>query len=280
MSEPLIVRALERRCAAEVIGLDPKGIPDAATAEALGEVFERHLVVALRGLDLDKEAQLAFTRVFGRLDVHANVNAGADLPQVHTVSNLDETGQPRASRLASTDWHSDKSYRLIPSALTFLHAIELPPDGTSTSFADTATAFEALPADEQASLAPLKVVHCWSSHLARSTGLPVDPNERRQWPPVAHPLVRRQPDGRRALFIGQHASHILGMPKDAGGVLLARLQDHVTQDRFIYRHRWRAGDMLVWNNAALVHRAEADFDGDRWPRVLHRTVTRGTAAPT
>ena len=274
------IRPLTDTFAAEVVERDLRVPLLDEELSRLDKAFVRHHVLVFRDQTLDKKAQLALTLQFGELDIHAALNVGADIPEVHTVSNLDSTGEPRKASLASQMWHSDKSYRSIPSTATFLHAIDMPPEGGDTCFADTQSAFAALPAKRQATLRQLRVVHDWGRSVAKNNGGTISEKERTDWPPIAHPLIPRHPgSGKEGIFIGQHASHIEGMPFADGEALLAELLEHVTSPSFVYVHQWREGDLLMWDNRCLLHRALDNFDGDRHARILHRTVTRGTAIP-
>jgi taurine dioxygenase len=203
-------------------------------------------------------------------------NRSAGNPLVHIVSNLGPDGKP-SGKVGSQSWHSDKSFRPEPSLATILHAVTMPPDGGDTCFADTEAAYAALPEARKVEFAPLRVVHSWE--LSRQKlGLTATPEEIADAPPMVHPLVRVHPEsGRRSLFMGEHASHIDGWPMADGRALLAELEEFATSERFVYRHRWRAGDLLMWDNRCLLHRADANFDAARYPRVLHRTCLRGTA---
>jgi alpha-ketoglutarate-dependent 2,4-dichlorophenoxyacetate dioxygenase len=274
------IQAIDGSFPAEVIGVDGRSPLDGDRVSRLRHALNQHHVLIVRDLHLSKIEQLRFTLQFGDLDEHAATNAGKDIPEVHDVSNLDDTGIPAMARLGSTLWHSDKSYRQIPSDITFLQAVTLPPEGGTTDFADMTRAFHALPESEQRELSAMRVIHCWATSEERHRGRIVSEDERHKWPPVAQPLARQQWDGRRALFMGHHASHLGGLPVEQGRDRLAKLEAHATSANFVYRHHWAEGDLLMWDNGALLHRANTDFDGDRWPRVLHRTVTKGLKKPT
>jgi len=260
---------------AEIVGLDLRRPFDAATRQAVYGNFLAYQVLVFRGQSLDKSQQIAFTEQFGRLERHIARNRGGDNAWVHTVSNLDAEGRP-SGRVGSQHWHSDKSFRPEPSMATILHALRLPPEGGDTCFADMYAAYEALPAPERAALDGLRVVHSWELSQWK-LGLTATPEEIADAPPMSHPLVRVHPDtGRKSLFMGQHASHIEGRPIAEGRAQLAELEAHATQARFLYRHRWQPGDVLMWDNRCLLHRADDNFDATRHARVLHRTCLRGT----
>ena len=160
---------------------------------------------------------------------------------------------------------------------TILHAITMPPDGGDTCFADMYAAYEALGEQHKAELDGVRVVHSWELSQQKH-GRTATPDEIADAPPMIHPLVRVHPDSRRkCLFMGVHASHFDGLPMEVGRARLAALEAHATQERFVYRHKWREGDVLMWDNRCLLHRADANFEAARYPRVLHRTCLRGTA---
>jgi alpha-ketoglutarate-dependent taurine dioxygenase len=270
------LRPLSPELAAEVVGLDLRQPLDTAMRAAVYAAFVRYHVLCFRAQALNKDQQIAFTQQFGTLERHIASNRGADNPWVHTVSNLNAEGLP-SGKVGSQAWHSDKSFRPEPSLATILHAVTLPPDGGDTCFADMTAAYDALGADDKAELDGVRVIHSWELSRQKS-GAQATPEEIRDVPPMSHPLVRLHPDtGRKNLFMGEHASHFDGRPMAEGRARLATLQAHATQEQFVYRHHWRAGDLLMWDNRCLLHRADANFDAARHPRVLHRTCLRGTA---
>ncbi len=262
---------------AEVIGLDlAQPLPEAVRDQVYQAFLDHHLLV-FRDQDLTKEQQVAFSLQFGELEQHTLRNRGAnDEPYVHVVSNLGEDGKP-TGKVASTLWHTDKSFRPRPSLATILHARTLPPGGGDTVFANMHAAYEALPEDERAALDGVKVVHSWE--LSRENiGRVMSEEEKRDAPTNAWPIARRHPDtGRVGLFVGMHASHLEGLPLEEGRARIEALEAHGTADRFTYRHTWRKGDVLMWDNRCLLHRADDNFDAAQHPRVLHRTCLRGTA---
>jgi taurine dioxygenase len=270
------VRPLSPLMAAEVVGLDLRKPLDSATCQAVYDNFVRYQVLAFRDQSLTKPEQIAFTEQFGTLERHVASNRGGDIPLLHVVSNLNAEGKP-SGKVKSTTWHSDKSFRPEPSMATILHAVVMPPDGGDTCFANMYAAYDALDEAEKAALDGLRVIHSWELSQQKS-GLRATEEEIRDAPPMSHPLVRVHPDSRRkCLFMGLHASHIDGWPMADGRALLAKLEAHATQDRFVYRHKWHTGDVLMWDNRCLLHRADPNFDAALYPRVLHRTCLRGTS---
>jgi taurine dioxygenase len=186
------------------------------------------------------------------------------------MTNLDADGKPvlRVSKAANYHWHTDKPYHPAPPMLTMLRAVEVPPPertnrGGDTEFANTRLAYDALPEATRRRIAGLRVVF-----------RPAFDDRR---PAVDHPLVRTHPEtGRKALYLGNHSMHILGMPETNGRALLDELLAHATQPQFVYRHRWRAGDLVMWDNRCLLHRAVGNYDMGRYRRVFYRNLVTGT----
>lgn len=251
-----------------------------ALRDEIAAAFLQHHILVFRDQDLGQEAQLAFTRQFGEIEEHVGRHsAAARYGLVHLVTNLDEGGNPTTKLRQSGNyhWHTDKSYHAVPSLMTLLHARELPPEGGDTQFANMAMAYEALSDDMKRRIAGMRAVHSWAASRRRAGAPPPSEIEMTERPPVDHPLVRTHPEtGARTLYIGNHASHVLGMPEAEGDALLQELLDHATQPQFVYTHHWRDGDLVMWDNRCLLHRALANYEMARHRRVLHRTVVTGT----
>lgn len=261
---------------AAIVGLDLREPLSGTTKRAVYDAFIRYHVLCFRDQHLDHDQQIAFSEQFGTLERHMAMNRGTVHPLVHIVTNLGADGKP-TGKVASTLWHSDKSFRPQPSLATILHALQMPPDGGETCFANMIAAYEALPEAERTALDDVRVVHSWEISRARA-GAKATPEEIADAPPMTHPLVRTIPEtGRKALFMGEHAAYFEGQPEEAGRVRLEKLVEHAVQERFVYRHQWKPGDLLMWDNRCLLHRAGTDFDAARFPRVLQRTCLRGTA---
>ncbi|MSP01179.1 MAG: TauD/TfdA family dioxygenase [Acetobacteraceae bacterium] len=261
---------------AAVSGLDLRQPLPAETKRAVYDAFIRYHVLCFRNQHLDPDQQIAFTEQFGTLERHMASNRGTFNPLVHIVSNLGADGKP-SGKVASTGWHSDKSFRAQPSLATILHAQVMPPEGGETCFASMIAAYDALAEREKAEVDNIRVVHSWEMSRARM-GAKATPEEIADAPPLTHPLVRIIPEtGRKALFMGEHAAYFENQPMDEGRARLDALTAHAVEERFVYRHKWRMGDMLMWDNRCLLHRANPNFDAALHPRVLHRTCLRGSA---
>ena len=199
---------------------------------------------------------------------------------VHEIANVDAAGVPAENAYVKSNyhWHTDKAYLQVPALLTMLHAVELPPAGGDTQFADMTAAFDALPDATKKRIADLRVVHSLEYMRTATDDRPPTKEEREAAPPISHPLVRTHPEtGAKSLFIGMYCSHVVGMSETEGRALLDGLLAHATQDRFVYTHRWQPGDLVLWDNRCLLHRAVANYDMAKSRRVLQRLVVKGTA---
>ena len=278
---PFTIAPLSPVAGAEITGLDLSVPLTPPLRDAIMDAFVRHHVLVFRNQDLDKDRQYDFTLNFGEIEEHVGrLGSGEKYPLVHTVTNRDEvTGRPTATPRTHGNyfWHTDKSYHAVPSLLTMLHAVELPPNGGDTLFANMHMAWDALSEGEQRELEGLRLVHSWEASRRNTGNIPATEQQKRERPPVSHPLVRTHPaTGRRSLYLGMHVSHVEGMEPDASRELLARLLEAATVDEHVYRHAWRPGDLVMWDNRCLLHRADRNYDMAAHARVLHRTVVKGT----
>lgn len=274
--QSFLVEPLSPGLGAVIVGLDLRQPLAEATRRAVYDHFARYHVLCFRDQQLDQDQQVAFSEQFGTLEHHIARNRGKINPLVQIVSNLGPDGKP-SGKVSSDRWHSDKSFRAQPALATILHAQVMPPDGGETCFANMIAAYEALPAADKAELDGVRVVHSWEISRARAGGQ-ATPEEIADAPPMSHPLVRVLPEtGEKALFMGEHAAYFEGLPEEVGRIRLEQLTAHAVEERFVYRHRWTLGDLLMWDNRCLLHRANTNFDAARFPRVLQRTCLRGVA---
>jgi taurine dioxygenase len=243
--------------------------------------FLVHHVVLFPGQELSREAQFDFTGNFGEVEGPEPRRAQGKRRRVaHVISNLDSAGNPvdrSSSAVSNYRWHTDKSYYPAPPSMTTLYGVELPPQGGDTQFANTALGYAALREATKRRIAGLRVVFCWGGALGQAGDPRAPAKVPGNLPPVHHPLVRTHPDtGIPALYLGNHASHIAGLPAAEGASLLEALLAHTTRPEFVYTHRWRKGDLVMWDNRCLLHRAVANYEIGKERRILHRTVLRGT----
>lgn len=284
---PIMTTRLTPHFAAQIDGADITRPVDDATWRDIRAAFEEHSVLLFRGQPLTDEQQIAFSQRFGRLEVTRSMNPAAGTPFARQ-SNLDiKTGEviPAEDRrmiyqLANMLWHSDSSFKAVPSLCSLLSARIVPPEGGATEFASARCAYASLPEALKRRARDGVVVHdfSWSRDQIRP-GFFTD-KERAEYPPVRHPLVRRNPvNGRESLFLGAHASHVEGLPVAEGRAFLKELLDHVTQPQFCYRHEWQEGDLIIWDNRCVLHRA-TPFDTTRYKRLMQRTTVSGDPAET
>jgi alpha-ketoglutarate-dependent 2,4-dichlorophenoxyacetate dioxygenase len=278
----ITVTRLTPAFAARVEGADlRRPLPDDAWA-TIRAAFEEHSVLVFPRAGLDDETQVAFSRRFGALEVTRSMNPAAGTPFARQ-SNLDiKTGQvipPEDRRmiyqLANMLWHSDSSFKAVPSLCSLLSGRIVPPEGGATEFASARAAYPSLPADLRRRVECAVVVHDfgWSRDQIRPGFFTAE--ERAVYPPVRHPLVRTNPvNGRRSLFLGAHASHVEGLSLEEGRALLRTLLEHVTRPEFCYRHEWEEGDLVVWDNRCVLHRA-TPYDTTRHHRLMQRTTVSG-----
>ena len=280
--------------AARITGVDLSAAIDENMRQAIERAMDEHAVCVLPDQRLDDEGQIAFARLYGPLEVSPPVQGKSGVAEfnmrvrhreIFDISNLDENGlllgaeDARAAyRLGNQLWHTDSSFRQRSAAWSMLHARVVPPTRGDTEFADTRAAYDALPDTMRSKLEGMVAEHSIWHSRARLGGYTPTEEERRLRPPARHPLVRRHPgSGRNALYIASHASHIVGMPVEEGQALLHELIEFATQPRFVYRHRWRVGDLVIWDNRCTMHRATPLSAGGH-VRDMRRTTVIDAAA--
>jgi len=276
---------------AEISGVDTGRPLDAATVASLWQAIDRYAVVVFRGQDLDDGRQMDLARQFGELEIPRSGRADVKRrlrPEMSDISNLDEQGQLRRrddarrfDQLGNRLWHTDGSFRRIPAALSMLYAHRVPRPGPlgggETEFADLRAAYDALSAATKAEIEDLVALHdiAWSRAQLGFTELLF--GEKNLLPAVPQRLVRVHPGSKRkTLYLAAHASEIVGWPVPDGRLLLRDLIEHATQPTFVYRHEWREGDLVIWDNRCTMHRGRA-FD-ERDVRDLRRVTTRDIAS--
>ncbi|MEQ8194059.1 MAG: TauD/TfdA family dioxygenase [Rhodospirillales bacterium] len=274
----------------EILGVDLENLDDATFAK-IDEAFNENHVLVFHDQDLSPRAQVDLTARFGKPNVHVRSNEYGlpGYPPIHLITNFQEKGKSVGSAYAGTAWHSDLCFLLRPSRCSILFAEEVPglnPDGSTvgdTYFANAVRAYETLPA-------PLKKIvenrrgifqYARRQHLKHQAEKDLTGREdlseaqKQQTPDVTHPVVREHPiTGKKSLFINEnYAFSLTGMPEDEGRAVIQEIQAHITKPEFVYRHKWRTHDLLVWDNTAAQHKASKDYS---WPE--HRRKMRHSAA--
>lgn len=294
----ITINRIGKHLGAEISGVDLSQPLDDDNFAKIADAFFDNEVVFFRRQKLPPERQIAFTRRFGVLEQHVRKESRlAGHPEILVVSNvLNDDGMPIGSQDAGRFWHSDLSYKREPSMLSALYAIEVPViDGRvlgDTAFASTTAAYAALSEDMKHRLQDVKNVHSYVYYRAKNRAAQFAEQERgasevieyqlnedqlKSVPDVEVPVVRTHPVTRRkCLFVNEaHTSHIAGMPRQESDALLGELYRHITQPEFLYVHQWQPGDLLMWDNCAVQHKATFDY---RLPlrRLMHRTTVRGS----
>ena len=273
---------------AQVVGLDVSRSLDPSTLAVLRDAFQDHHMLCFRDQRLDDDQQVAFSTQFGPLELFPEKDKTKGKIEVYNVANV----SPEGEHLAQDDqrvifqrnngrWHTDSSYRYIPSLASIMYGVEVLPDdseGGETGFSNMLAAYAALPDDKKVQLEPLHQVHSYADiRRLEPTMPPMTATERDALPPVTHPVVRVHPerDYRRSLYFTANTSlEIGGMTHEDGKALHRWLVDYVNKPEFCYFHRWQPGDLVMWDNRVLLHRA-IPYDYARYRRVLRRTTVTG-----
>lgn len=250
---------------------------------AIETAFNEHAVLLFRDQPLTDEQQIAFSERFGPVFTATNYHWNKQQRRVHAkmadISNIGPDGgllrsedERRLHGLANRLWHTDNTFKHVPARCSLLLAREIPEQGGDTEFADMRAAYDALPQTKKDQIEDLIAEHS-IDNSRKSMGIDVFNNEvRKELPPVQQVLVRfNSATARKALYIASHASQIVGWPQEKGRALLDELMAHASQPQFVYRHQWRPGDLIVWDNRCTMHRA-TEYDDLNARRDLQRTT--------
>jgi len=276
------VRQVHPLFAADVTGVDLATLaPDQVAL--LRDAIHQHAVLVFPGQKLDDDHLLNLGRLFGDVEPPRNHRIQQRLKhaELADISNLTASNELRPANdhrrldsLGNRLWHSDASFRDVPGALSMLFAHVVPPVGGETEFADLRAAHDALAPDMKATIEGLVCEHSIFHSRGQLGHTDYTEAERAALPAVRHPLVRTHPSSKRkSLYMGSHASHIVGWPMPDGRLLLRDLMEHATQREFVYRHEWRAADLVMWDNRCTLHRGRA-YDDATYPRDLRRVTTK------
>ncbi len=279
------VRPLSPAVGVEVLGVDLRHLSEADFA-AVEHAWHQHSVILLRGQQLRDDDLLAFSRRFGELDPPPNQERGRisppGYPDVYVVSNvLDAKGDPiGALGAGEAVWHTDMSYLDMPPDASMLYALEIPPSGGNTWFCGMQAACDALPAELRRRIEGKRIKHDGTYNSGGYLRKGVTPTDDPLAAPGAwHPAILRHPaNGRPTLYLGRRRnSYVEGLSRAESDALLEALWAHVTEPRFLYEHKWRLGDLVMWDNRSTMHRRDP-FDGAA-RRIMHRTQIKGDSRP-
>jgi taurine dioxygenase len=266
---------------AEIRGVDLAEPIDDVTFAAIERAYDEHGVIFFRGQRITPPQQVAFTRRFGAIEfnIFGERWSVPGSPEIVVVSNITEDGRPIGVRRAGENWHSDMCYAARPPRGTMLYALEVPElFGLAlgdTEFASAAAAWDALPDAIRHRLEGRQAIF---DFCGRKRAFPPTQAEKDRYPPVRHPIARTHPrTGRKCLYVMRDdCTGIEGIARDEAEALIAALADHIVKPAFVYRHQWRQGDVLMWDNCTVQHRAIQDYDMPQ-RRLMHRTTMDGAA---
>ena len=269
--------------AAQAGPVDLRTVHDHETLEAIRAGMDRYGVLVFRNQPFTDDQQIAFAERFDGT-LHARSSTSVMVKNrfgneaLGDISNVGDNGQilppddrRRVSALANRLWHTDASFVDPPGRYSLLSTRVLPPVSADTEFADMRGAYDALDAETRVAIEGLQAHHS-IAYSREVLGFEFAPAEKDKLKGAIHPLVRTMKDGRRALYLASHVSSIIGWQVPEGRLLLRDLTEHATQPRFVYRHVWRDGDLVIWDNRTTMHRARP-FDDVKYRRELRRTTT-------
>ena len=272
------------RFAAEVGDIDLSQPLDAESLQSVFDSFATYAVLVFPAQNLTTEQHLAFAANFGPLErTVQKALRGEKLrvrEEIADIANLDASGnlwakdaRIRQFQMGNRLWHTDSSFKHPSGYASLLYARSVAPIGGHTEFADLRAAYDSLPEARKARLRGLIAEHSLIYSRRKLGFTNFTPEEREAFAPVKRPLVRRIPEsGRDSLYIASHVGRIGGLPDAEAEALVAELTAHATRRQFVYTHRWRVGDLVMWDNRCTMHRG-TEFEDTRWPRDLQRSTT-------
>ncbi len=274
--------------AAEIYDVDLAAPLADADFAAIASAFWQYAVLIFPEQNISQQQQLAFAERFGPIERERTLDPKATPSRFDgafaDISNLTAEGRiwaadsrQRMYKAGNKLWHTDSSFKKLPSLTSLLYASTTVPIGGHTEFADQRAAYDALGDGEKKQLEGLVAEHWIVTSRKRSGFSDFNQDEQRRLPPVPQMLVRTIPQSKRkSLFVASHAGRIFGMPDEEGRALIDRLIDHATQRQFVYTHRWRANELVMWDNRCTMHRG-TDYDDLRWVRDMRRVTVSDIA---
>jgi len=276
---PISVRPLTAHLGAEVSGVKLADDISDEVFHAIYQAYLRYQVLLFRPQDLPPGRQVEFARRFGEVQIHVMNQYHADgFPELYRLSNLDDQGRPngRHPDKGTLYWHTDGSWRRVTGQATIIYSEVVPNVGGETHFCDMYGAYEGLDPAWKSRIANLRAMHNLDFSRTRRHGEdPMSEAQRRETPPVDHPVVRTHPEtGRKCLYLGDHAESIVGMPYAEGRALIEELNALAVHPDLTYEHRWTPKELIVWDNRCVMHRA-TPYDPATQGRVVRRCTVLG-----
>ena len=264
---------------AELTNINSKDINSDQVFSKIRRAFTDFGMIFVRSLYLSLSEQVELGRRFGEVQVHVmNQYHVEKFPEIYFLTNLDENGVPSGAHpdMGTLHWHTDASWRRRTGQATIMVAEEVPNEGGETHFCCMEAAYQALDAETKDEISTLKVVHNLDFSRNRRHGHdPLSEKQKAEIPPVAHPMVRRHPEtGRKSLLLGDHAEYVEGMDYGQGRALIDALNERAVRSDLIYAHKYQPGDLMVWDNRRMQHKA-TPYDTLNERRVMRRTTVIG-----
>ena len=267
---------------ARVTGIDLTQPMDAATLSQVQAAIDEYSLLYFPNQEMNDEAHLALTRQLGEPEAnHLKFGATGVIEYIGSIGNVIDAHTKKGNddpqirhQTGNNMWHTDSSFRPIPSQFSINHAYEVPEEGGITEFASQRYAYSKLTKAKQGELEPLLALHDYV--FSRSQVAKVDPNHAAAMPPVEHKLVRTNPrTGAKNFYAGSHARSIVGWSGVDGRKLIDELLTHTVKPERVYAHQWKVGDTVIWDNRCLLHRGTG-YDADRWRRLMHQSRVAGS----
>lgn len=276
----LSVKQIGETFVGEVAGIDLTELLDPGTVEQLKQIWWEHSILVLRDQDITQEQHIAFSRNFGELQGHS-VKAwlSPTHPEILVLSNRGRGGVKPLDN-GGAYWHSDITYEMVPPLGSILHGLTVPAEGGDTLYADMYAAYETLDDETKQIIEGYRAIHNYKDRyikMAKGSKRPEPSKEQlAQWQDVEHAVVLTHPEtGRKALFVNEGFTvSIKGLPADESDALLQRLYAHSVEPRFVYAHKWRPHDIVMWDNRCTMHCATS-YDVEKYERTMHRTTIGG-----
>ncbi|MCG8544827.1 MAG: TauD/TfdA family dioxygenase [Alphaproteobacteria bacterium] len=282
----LSIEPLHADFGARITAIDVSGPLADETVADIRAAIDDYSFLCFPDQDFDDDRQLAFTRCLGEPEPnHVILGQEGRIEYFGTIGNVMADGSALGNAHKRTRfqtgnnlWHSDSSFREVPTYVSIMCAYEVPAEGGETQYVSARAAYDRLPDDRKAEIDPLIAIHDYVFSRSKVGPDAVTPSHAESLPPVRQKLVRTNPQtGAKNYFVGSHAKTIEGWPEDESRALLDDLLDCATEDAHVYSHAWQPGDLVIWDNRCLLHRG-AGYDADRFRRYMRQTRVCGAGS--